>query len=364
MASGDSQPPIYGGRYRSRSEELDGGTGTVVICDDPNLDRVVAIKFLHAQVPKRRIFDEIHALQRIRSKHVVQIYDVVIEPPANQIGVVQEYITGHDLRSLTHEAMTVDEALLLLYQVSSGLADIHRENLIHRDVKPNNIKRDDEGIIKIFDFDLARTKGGEAQTVGFRGTIGYAAPELFAVGAVVFTQAIDVYAFGATALFCIEGDLPPELTQIPPQPELWKAKGGFSSLRVKLPPAIAGLLDDCLSTSPTARPPIETVRAAVAKHLLENRHRALLLVNNKPMVLDAASRFVKVTMAQVGNISLSYDGLRFVVTAVQGDVSINNKQAVSGSLVHGCSVITLGAPALGTARNFVTLDVAHPEVVL
>ena len=59
-----------------------------------------------------------------------------------------------------------------LSQIAAGITDIHAVDEIHRDIKPNNIKIDPEGVIKIFDFGLARETGPAAATVGFVGTPG------------------------------------------------------------------------------------------------------------------------------------------------------------------------------------------------
>ena len=83
-------------------------------------------------------------------------------------------------------------------QIASGIADIHDVNVIHRDVKPANMKIDNEEILKIIDFNLARdVKDGK--THGFVGTRGYAAPEQYSASVAVFGLEVDVYALGVVA---------------------------------------------------------------------------------------------------------------------------------------------------------------------
>ena len=98
----------------------------VVVCKDADLDRLVAIKFIRDLVDRRRLFDEIKALQRIRSKHMVQIYDIFMREGDPDIGIVQEYVDGADLNA-SHSQITGDAMgyLKLLYQVARGLEDIH-----------------------------------------------------------------------------------------------------------------------------------------------------------------------------------------------------------------------------------------------
>ncbi len=140
-------------RYRKLNEQYSGGSADVLIYQDQYLERKVAIKFLLPIRDKKHLYDEIAALERIRSKHVVQIYDVVVLPHLNnRTGLVQEYITGNQVRPPNN----LNGYLVSLYQMASGIADIHAQGLIHRDIKLQNMKIDAEGIIKIFDFDIAR----------------------------------------------------------------------------------------------------------------------------------------------------------------------------------------------------------------
>ena len=202
-------------RYAPSGAPLAGGMGAVQICVDAVLDRRVAIKFVHSATHQRRILDELAALLRMRSKHVVQVYDI-LRLPGDELGIVQEFIDGQDLFESHSVPTRKVDYYKQLWQIASGLADIHSLNVIHRDIKPNNMKTDPEGVIKIFDFGLAREEGSAASTMGFVGTSGFAAPELY-VGSVKFTSAVDTYAFGATALFLGSGGLPPELVAVPPE---------------------------------------------------------------------------------------------------------------------------------------------------
>ncbi len=130
-------------RYVPTGKILTGGTGEVLICQDTSLERDVAIKFIQNVENQRRLFDEIAALQKIRSKHVVQIFDVFLNEVDRRIGIVQEYISGGDLVSFAERgSISLNEYLKVIYQIASGISDIHAQGLIHRDVKPNNIKFD------------------------------------------------------------------------------------------------------------------------------------------------------------------------------------------------------------------------------
>jgi serine/threonine protein kinase len=352
-----------GGRYVASATTLAGGLSSVVVCKDINLDRDVAIKFLQPGTDKSRIYDEIAALQQVRSKHVVQVYDIIIVTPGNHVGIVQEFLPGNDLSVGFDEPTDTGDVLRAIYQLSTGVADIHVQGIIHRDIKPNNVKKDGEGLLKLFDFGLARSTPN-ASTTGFRGTPGFAAPELHTTGRVHFTEAIDAYALAATVLSGITGGLPPELFNAPPSPEAWKHRQGFSRQPVALPAEVAALLDACLSTDPMSRPAVGDLVSAVSAHLLFNKHRAILMSSGHTYVCDATRTTARVAASTLGALDVAYDGLRFVVRTAAGDVWINNRRVSVGDTLSGSCVITLGAPSLQNQRIFVTFDVSHPEVVL
>jgi len=196
-------------RYQPQSTSADGEMSHATICKDTHLDRDVLIKELQLGVDQRRILDEVAALTGIRSKHVVQIYDVIKDGHGAVVGIVEEYIPGPDLTD-SIPVNDQNEFLRIAFAISSGLSDIHAFGHVHRDIKPNNIKFDAERCLKIFDFGLARRDQVNAATQGAVGTPGFMAPELWVDDDEVaqFDKAIDVYAFGATMLMLSLGTLP------------------------------------------------------------------------------------------------------------------------------------------------------------
>jgi len=348
------------GRYKPTGTSASGGFGNVIFCDDLHLDRPVAVKFIKDDSEKHRLFDELSALMLLRSKHVVQVFDIV--PVANNnIGIVQEFIAGDDLWISPFPKASYENYLKTLWQIASGIADIHEADVIHRDIKPNNMKFDNEGIVKIFDFGLSRDIGPTAVTNGFKGTFGFAAPELFKSGIVSFSKAIDTYAFGITAIYLYGSELPDELKNIPPNPI---PSNFYSSLPIALPTELASLLTKCLSHDPDERPSMSTVRDQLAKHLLHDKHQALAVYNNQTNVLNASKRTVNLKLPGIGEIKIEYDGLRFFVASVSGEVYINNRAVASGEEIPGSCVVTLGDEHRRNARKYITFDVSNPEIVL
>ena len=341
---------------------MSGGMSDVLICQDVVLERSVAIKFVNQGVDRGRVEDEVNSLFKLRSKHVVQIYDLV-KTSAGEMGIVQELIEGSDLFEAKLVLDSPHDLCKILWQIAAGIADIHALGVIHRDIKPNNMKIDAEGILKIFDFGLARLEGGGAMTKAFIGTRGFAAPELY-YPPYRFTQAVDTYAFGASALYLTLNGLPKDLLE---QPPVHRGVSYFAEPLQHLPflQDVVSLLDSCLNPNPAARPTMVAVRDALARYLLRDRHRALLVYSEKSFRLDSENRLVKLTFANVGEIHIKYDGFSFVVDDVAGEVEINNKIVPVGMSMPGASVISLGnAQRRANERKFITFDISHPEIVL
>lgn len=354
----------YGGRYIEDGTPANaGGMGSVRKCTDPQLERSVAIKFLLPGAEKRRILDEVRALQRIRSKHVVRLYDVVIEQPANQIGIVQEWLPGPDLCGLWRTAATPEQYLLVLYQLALGLEDIHAQGLIHRDIKPNNVRYDQEKLLRIFDFGLARSNDDrDALTHGPIGTPPYMAPELHQPGPIRFTQAIDVYAFAMTAVMLTRNTCPAELDERPARSDAWVQSRGFATLHV--PSTIAPVLNRALAVDATQRPTMREIRETIYAHLVHDKHRALLTTQaGQVFVCHSGQRSATARNGPARDITIRYDGFIFTVASVQGAVYVNNMPATAGLVLPESCVLTLGSFDQRD-RVFVTVDISKPEVVL
>ena len=344
-------------------EFSDGGMSVAILCKDTHLDRPVVIKRLVSGVDPKRILSEIAALQAIRSRHVVQIYDVIKDAKEKIVALVEEYVEGEDLTSLPIPT-SANQFMSVIYPVSMGIADIHRHGHIHRDIKRQNMKFDGEGCLKIFDFGLAKDDALDASTIGALGTPGYMAPELLVDDGeeAKFSAAVDVYAFGATSLAIALGKLPKSMRHGPqtfPNPD-----ADFAQLTaLALDKEVIELLNSCLSEDASDRPSMQEVSATLALHLLRDRHRALVGVNGQTFNLSSSSPVVDLAVPDQGALRIEYNGLRFSILNVKGSVAINNNAAKNGDVIPGSCVIVLGPPYPAN-RTTITVDVSHPEVPL
>lgn len=345
-------------RYKSLGKKFYGGMGDVHIYQDQNLHREVAIKIVQDRELAARLLDEVRAFKRVSSKHVVEIYDIMRDK--GELAIIEEYLPGQELTS-PGKGFDKDTFLHTFFQIASGLDEIHASGLIHRDIKPGNMKFDDEGIIKIFDFGLAREFGVDATTRGFRGTPGFAAPELYQYDTVAFTPAIDVYAFGVTCLYYCLGNLPGEIRGLRTRSSRLIPFSG--ALGEVLPKELLHLLDKTLEFFPSDRPAIREVKELFERHILNNKHKALMILDGNSHYLDHMRPSVTVSAGSKGKISIHYDGLYFKVVNFENDILVNNTPVVVGMIMPGACVVSFGSP-IGKDRKHMTFDVSHPGVVL
>jgi serine/threonine protein kinase len=344
-------------RYQKTGNSTGGGMGDISVYEDTHLNRNVVVKTLKPGQDDRRLVDERKALLRLRSKHVVQLFDLLDIDNAGTIqkALVLEYIEGKDLATGTFQGGP--EHLKVIWQIACGLLAIHQEKIIHRDIKPNNIRLDNDGVVKILDFGLARSVGVEAHTRSPIGTPGYMAPELWKSSNISFDQAIDVYAFAVTALMLVQNDFPDELASWPPVPML---PGTLKTLIPNTPADVIQLLEASLRPDPASRPTIAEIESSIRKHLLVDRHRAFLVLGRDTHEIHQAARSATVSSGTRGSIGIRYDGLLFSVTSLSGTVLLNNRPVQIGDQLPACCVITFG---VNPDRTFVTFDVSNPEVM-
>ena len=147
-------------RYEILSLIGQGGMADVYMAKDTILNRVVAIKILREKLSEDamtlvRFQREASAASRISHPNVVDIYDVGEYNGMHYI--VMEYIKGHTLKQLIAKrgALSQQEALYIMKQLTSAVLCAHQANIIHRDIKPQNVILKDDGTVKITDFGIA-----------------------------------------------------------------------------------------------------------------------------------------------------------------------------------------------------------------
>jgi serine/threonine protein kinase len=313
--------------------------------------------------------NEVQGLCKARSRHVVEVYDVITNEDGEITGVVIERLRGRDFSAFHKEAAGSPYLYIkILYQLACALRDLHAVGIVHRDLKIDNFKESAAGIVKLFDFGISSPDGGY-KTKQNKGTLTYAAPELYVPGAMI-TPEMDIYALGICAWALAHPKFPVQLLEKPPQ-----TSGRAPSISTVMPTVdkqvdglhkeVVDILDACLDPEPKSRPLAKQISSLLALHLIRNKHRGLFLQGmTKVYELSANQPFVSLKIGTLGRLKVTYDGLRFSIAEVEGSVSINNVPAEPGHVLHDACVLGFGDASLGSDRQWVTFFSSHPEVVL
>ncbi|MBF0780652.1 MULTISPECIES: Stk1 family PASTA domain-containing Ser/Thr kinase [unclassified Granulicatella] len=200
-------------RYKIVKYIGSGGTATVYLGKDLILDRPVAIKmlrydFLHDEKSLKRFQHEAQAISLLAHPNIVSLYDVD-EDAQNQY-LVMEYVEGTDLKKYIqqYKPLTVTEAIQIMLQIIEAVSQAHAQNIIHRDLKTQNILIRRDKIIKITDFGIATgfSEISMTQTNTLIGSIHYLSPEQ--TRGQRATKQSDIYALGIILYELIMGEVP------------------------------------------------------------------------------------------------------------------------------------------------------------
>ena len=228
-----------GGRYIVLEKIGTGGMGTVYRAHHEVVGRDVALKFLAKELAvdptsRKRFLREAKAANRIQHEHIIAITDFG-ETEDGYVYLVMEHLVGKTLGQAIHEArgpLELTRSLQIGMQISLALARAHELDVVHRDIKPDNIflspRSDGTEFVKIVDFGLAHMKGEMRLTASGAvfGTAEYMAPEL--ARNEKLGPSIDLYSFGCVLFEMTTGRLPfmgntaelvvQHLREIPPKP--------------------------------------------------------------------------------------------------------------------------------------------------
>jgi serine/threonine-protein kinase len=203
-------------RYRLLRPLAQGGMGTVWLAHDEQLDRSVAMKFMSPAITndavlRSRFQREAKAAARVRTPHVVQVFESSVE--GNTPYIVMELLGGIDLHARLKREGRIDlaEAAIIVAQIARGLRAAHDAGVIHRDLKPQNVflaVQDGELCVKLLDFGVAKiadsaegTKAGD-----MLGSPHYMSPEQ-ARGQPNVDHRTDLWSLGVIAFRMVTGDL-------------------------------------------------------------------------------------------------------------------------------------------------------------
>ncbi|MEK7705183.1 MAG: serine/threonine-protein kinase [Myxococcota bacterium] len=151
------------GRYLLLEHLGSGGMGAVYVAYDPELDRKVAVKLLHpattgdAGDQRQRLLREAQVMAQLSHPHLCPVFDVGTF--GERLFVAMEYVPGGNLRHWLREQAPERDAIVRAFaDAGRGLAAAHAAGIVHRDFKPDNVLRGDDGRVRVTDFGLARVQ--------------------------------------------------------------------------------------------------------------------------------------------------------------------------------------------------------------
>ncbi len=266
---------VLADRYEIREEIGKGGMAHVYKAWCNLLNRYVAIKVLREEFRDDKEFVhrfnvEAQAAACISNLHVVSIYDVGYQDGFYYI--VMEYIEGVILKEYIAQKGPLPwrEAASIAAQIAEGLAAAHKANVVHRDIKPQNIIMTPEGILKVTDFGIARASSQATTTMGGHaiGTVHYISPEQARGG--YTDQRTDIYSLGVVLYEILTGKMPFE-GESPVAVAIKHIQDKPKSLRLinpDIPPAIEAVTLKAMEKEQSAR-------YASAEEFLNDLNRAM-----------------------------------------------------------------------------------------
>jgi len=202
--------------YKILEKLGEGGMGVVYKAQDLKLDRAVAIKVLPARLSdsgenKARFMQEAKAAAALNHRHILSIHE--IDEQDGAMFLVMEFVDGKSLRQHIAElksgsGIPINQAMEWTTQIADGLNAAHQRQIVHRDIKSENIMIDRNGQLKIMDFGLAKLKSsaGLTKTGTSLGTLSYMSPEQ-AQGLPADNRS-DLWSLGVVFFEMLTGDLP------------------------------------------------------------------------------------------------------------------------------------------------------------
>jgi serine/threonine-protein kinase len=300
---------IIRSRYLVSRKLGEGGMSDVYLATDTLLNREVAIKILRQElsidpVNLLRFQREANAASKLNHPHIVEIYDVGEEDGRHYI--VMEVVRGKTLKELIQQrgALDIKEAIFIMRQIISAVGHAHTHNIIHRDIKPQNILVKDDGSIKIADFGIAMAMDATqlTQVDSVMGSVHYMAPEC-ARGEMASVQS-DVYALGIVFYELLSGQVP-YAAEVSVQVALKHMQEDFPSVRSfnpSIPQSIENIIFKATAKNKAYRFESANDMLLSLEEALDRKHEKKL-VFEKEVNLEATQVYQKVNVKETTTTS-------------------------------------------------------------
>lgn len=275
-----------------------GGMGDVYRAYNATLNRTAAVKILHQKDMAERFRNEAYIQSSVSHPNIACLYEYLVtgDTPC----IIMEYVEGETLDRYLHKKgkLSNAEAENIIGQVASALAYLHKKDILHRDIKPQNFKIQPNGKVTMLDFGIAKNKYTPKLTqLGFVvGTTEYMAPEQFQQQV---EKRSDIWSLGVLTYELITGYLPFEANN-PVTLRSKIEKGSFTNPKIMVPQVsekISMVIEKSLRLNPSGR-----ISAAEIENLLSNKQYAP--VKDLESKLPFNIRFNRKTMLAAAGILL------------------------------------------------------------
>ncbi|WP_270474773.1 Stk1 family PASTA domain-containing Ser/Thr kinase [Clostridium cochlearium] len=251
---------LLGNRYELLEKIGEGGMAEVYKAKCHFLNRYVAVKVLKEEFSRDAQFvekfkREATAAASISDNNIVNIYDVGSEKNINYI--VMEYVQGETLKDVIRRKgkIPIKDAVNLAIQIAKGLECAHKNNIIHRDIKPHNILVTEDNLVKVTDFGIAKATNSVTitNTSQIMGSVHYFSPEQAKGGFVDLRT--DIYSLGIVLYEMVTGQLPYN-GETPVSIALKHIQGDVippKTINTSLPESLNSIILKCMEREPIKR---------------------------------------------------------------------------------------------------------------
>ncbi|MCP4785920.1 MAG: serine/threonine protein kinase [Fuerstiella sp.] len=250
------------GDFELKKKLGNGATGEVFLARQVSLDRPVAVKTLSKELTKKedavaRFLREARSMDKLDHPNIVKFYVADSYKGIHYVAI--EYVNGKSIQNWLDKLkqFSIGDAVHIAMVTAEALKHAHDQNMVHRDVKPDNIMLTSAGVVKVADFGLVKTLDEDValtQNDTGLGTPLYMAPEQ-AVSAKTVDQRSDIYSLGATLYHMLTGVLPYS-GQTAVELIMAKERGVFEAarkLRPEIPERLDLMIDKMLAKDPKHR---------------------------------------------------------------------------------------------------------------
>lgn len=201
-----------------------GSFGKVKLCEHKETKELFAIKVMNKSMLRRarngvatalqQVQTEIAIMKKLRHRNVVNLYEVIDDPSCNKMYLVMQYVEKGPVLKMSNDgtckALGDQKAKEYAKQLAAGINYLHRHNVVHRDIKPDNILLGANDTVYLSDFGVSEMLDDDSEdyVIGSQGTPAFMSPELCRGEGSVHGKAVDMWALGVTLYSFVFGKLP------------------------------------------------------------------------------------------------------------------------------------------------------------